>query len=253
MSLNHTILSARRPKLETRTKRISTSRRGPLKRGPKNSEKTWYAKMTFFDLFWSLFDIIIFIIISLIITFHHVKNHSKTLFFEKGQKWPKNVKKGPKTPKTQKVQVGTCCTPQNAFFRQNYIREKPPKVAKSAKNRPFSGVKKPLKIDFFRPSFFDVDVIVTISWRCNASHRNFFVVINTYTYAHIKKFAPRSAFFAIFYTLKNKPYFGPFGLTNLISVLASLQYFLLTYFNPNINKCYHSTLNSIVYFSSLIL
>src|SRR3989338_11179019 len=119
--------------------------------------------MTFFDLFSSLFDIIIFIIISLIITFHHVKNHSKTLFFEEGQKWPKNVKKGQKWPKSKNHEGGDHGTPKIVIFRQNYIREKPQKVVKSAKNRPFFGVPKPAKIDLFWTLFFDVDAIDTIS------------------------------------------------------------------------------------------
>ena len=133
--------------------------------------------MTFFDHFWSLFDIIVFIIISLIINFHHindVEKRRKNAVFWEASKTSKKRQKRPKMAQIQKPWGGYHGTPKIVIFRQNYIREKPQKVVKSAKNRPFFGVPKPPKIDLFWTSFFDVDAIVAISWRCDASHRNFF-------------------------------------------------------------------------------
>src|SRR3989338_6114258 len=85
------------------------------------------------------------------------------------QKTSKKAKNGP-NPKTVR---GVSWYPKIVIFRQNYIREKPQKVGKSAKNRPFFGVPKPPKIDLFWTLFFDVDAIVTIFCCCDASHRIF--------------------------------------------------------------------------------
>ena len=181
MSLNHTILSARRPKLETRTKRISTSRRGPPKRRSKKQLKNVVREN---DVFWPF-----------LITFwhhhfhHHFINHHflscqkslKNDVFWRGPKMAKKRQKRPKMAQIQKPWGGYHGTPKIVIFRQNYIREKPQKVVKSAKNRPFFGVPKPPKIDLFWPHFFDVDVIVTLLWRYDASHRNFFSIVITHS------------------------------------------------------------------------
>src|SRR3989338_7085565 len=109
--------------------------------------------MTFFDLFSSLFDIIIFIIISLIITFHHVKNHSKTLFFEEGQKWPKNVKKGQKWPKSKNHEGGIMVPPKSSFFVKITFGKNPKKSENRPKIALFSGSQNPQKSTFFGPYF----------------------------------------------------------------------------------------------------
>src|SRR3989338_10690631 len=109
--------------------------------------------MTFFDLFSSLFDIIIFIIISLIITFHHVKNHSKTLFFEEGQKWPKNVKKGQKWPKSKNHEGGIMVPPKSSFFVKITFGKNPKKSENRPKIALFSGSQNPQKSTFFGPHF----------------------------------------------------------------------------------------------------
>src|SRR3989338_7368821 len=107
--------------------------------------------MTFFDLFSSLFDIIVFIIISLIIIFHHVKhvkNVEKTLFFERPQKRQKNVKKGQKWPKSKNHEGGIMVPPKSSFFvkitfgknpKSRKIGQKSPffRGPKTPKNRPF--------------------------------------------------------------------------------------------------------------------
>src|SRR3989338_3021742 len=113
--------------------------------------------MTFFDLFSSLFDIIVFIIISLIIIFHqvkHVKNRQKSLFFERPQKRQKNVKKGQKWPKSKNHEGGIMVPPKSSFF----VKITFGKNLKKSENRPkialFSGSQNPQKSTFFGPIFW---------------------------------------------------------------------------------------------------
>src|SRR3989338_2683382 len=112
--------------------------------------------MTFFDLFSSLFDIIIFIIISLIITFHyakHVKNHQKSLFFERPQKRQKNVKKGQKWPKSKNREGGIMVPPKSSFFVKITFGKNPKKSENRPKIALFSGSQNPQKSTFFGPLF----------------------------------------------------------------------------------------------------
>ena len=112
--------------------------------------------MTFFDLFSSLFDIIVFIIISLIIIFHHlkhVKNVEKTLFFERPQKRQKNVKKGQKWPKSKNHEGGIMVPPKSSFFVKITFGKNPKKSENRPKIALFSGSQNPQKSTFFGPYF----------------------------------------------------------------------------------------------------
>src|SRR3989338_3962749 len=112
--------------------------------------------MTFFDLFSSLFDIIIFIIISLIIIFHHVKhvkNVEKTLFFERPQKRQKKAKKGQKWPKSKNHEGGIMVPPKSSFFVKITFGKNPKKSENRPKIALFSGSQNPQKSTFFGPLF----------------------------------------------------------------------------------------------------
>src|SRR3989338_10788152 len=108
------------------------------------------------------------------------------------QKTSKKAKNGPNA----KTMRGVSWYPKIVIFRQNYIREKPQKVGKSAKNRPFFGVPKPPKIDLFWTSFFDVDAIVTI-FDVIMFHIKFFSSLPSFT--HRKFHTKKSQLFAVFY------------------------------------------------------